>query len=65
MDGVVVRDDETGGGLDQDPGTTLILTETGWETTDYLEPDEDWGLQPDGSYLSPDGFTRTWPADAG
>jgi hypothetical protein len=61
-----VMQDRTDELLDEeDGGATLVLTEAGWETTDYLDPGDDWGRLPDGSYLSPDGLIRTWPAGAG
>jgi hypothetical protein len=41
-------------------GKTAMLTEEGWEETDYHEPDDDWRLLLDGSYLSPDRAMRTW-----
>jgi len=46
----------------QDAGSTLALGTEGWEVADYLDPEDDWRLQSDGSYLSPDGTIRTWPA---
>lgn len=63
MDGRVGQDEPIEYDIDdQDAGTTLILTETGWETTEYyMDPGDDWGLMPDGSYLSPDGLIRTFP----
>jgi len=45
-----------------DAGSTFALGGEGWEASDYQDPEEDWSLLPDGSYLSPDGTTRTWPA---
>lgn len=42
-------------------GTTLVLTEEGWEASQYIDPEDDWTLQTDGSYLSPNGLVRTWP----
>ena len=50
--------------IDSEPGTTAILTPEGWEVTDYVEPGDDWVLQGDGSYISPDGGIRTWPPEA-
>jgi hypothetical protein len=44
-----------------DAGSTFALGADGWEASDYLEPAGDWTSQPDGSYLSPDGLTRSWP----
>jgi hypothetical protein len=46
----------------QDAGSTFVLGSEGWEAADYLDPEDDWHLQPDGSYVSPDGTLRTWPA---
>ena len=48
----------------QEPGSTFFLGEEGWEASDYLDPADDWTLLPDGSFLSPDGTVRTWPAAA-
>ncbi len=45
----------------QDPGSTVALGPEGWESADYIDPDDDWNLLPDGSFLSPDGMLRTWP----
>lgn len=46
----------------QDAGSTFTLGGEGWEAADYLDPADDWSLLSDGSYLSPDGTIRTWPA---
>lgn len=66
MDGRVGQDEPIEYDIDdQDAGTTLILTETGWEATEYyMDPGDDWGRMPDGSYLSPDGLIRTFPQSA-
>jgi hypothetical protein len=45
----------------QDAGSTFSLGLEGWEASDYTDPEDDWKLLSDGSYLSPDGLTRTWP----
>jgi hypothetical protein len=45
----------------QDAGSTVALGPEGWEASDYLDPEDDWRLLPDGSFLSPDGKLRTWP----
>jgi hypothetical protein len=45
----------------QDPGSTVALGPEGWEAADYMDPDDDWNLMPDGSYVSRDGMFRTWP----
>lgn len=45
----------------QEPGSTCVLTEDGWEVSDYVDPGNDWSPLADGSYLSPDGAVRTWP----
>lgn len=37
------------------------LTEEGWEDMDFVEPADDWRQLPDGSFVSPDGKTRSWP----
>ena len=42
-------------------GTTLVLTDEGWEQADYIDPEGDWIPLDDGSYQSPDGRTRSWP----
>jgi hypothetical protein len=46
-------------------GATFILTPEGWEEVDFVAPGDDWGRQSDGSYVSPDGAFRTWPAGGG
>jgi hypothetical protein len=46
-------------------GRTSVLTVRGWEDSEYIEPDDDWVMLEDGSYLSPAGAIRTWPAAAG
>jgi hypothetical protein len=45
-------------------GSTFIIGVDGWEAVDYVDPSDDWSVQPDGSFLSPDGSTRTWPLSA-
>jgi hypothetical protein len=42
------------------PGTTVTLTDEGWEQVDYMAPDDDWTLEDDGAWVAPDGRTRTW-----
>jgi hypothetical protein len=42
-------------------GMTVILTDQGWEAADYVDPENDWTPLEDGSYLAPDGRTRSWP----
>lgn len=44
-----------------EPGTTRVLTTEGWEESLYIEPDESWELLDDGTWLSPDGRTRSSP----
>ena len=44
-----------------EPGTTVVLTTGGWESTAYVDPGDDWRPLDDGSYVSPDGLTRSWP----
>ena len=46
---------------DHEPGTTRTLTSEGWEEALYVEPDDTWRLLDDGSWLSPDERTRSWP----
>ena len=49
---------------EEEPGTTFVLTPEGWEAAGYIEPGDDWIVQADGSFESPDGTMRTWtPAD--
>ncbi len=43
------------------PGTTMNLTETGWERCAYVAPGDDWLVREDGSFVSPDERVRTWP----
>jgi hypothetical protein len=47
--------------MDLEPGSTRVLSESGWEEVDYVDPAEDWHLLGDGSWESPDGQTRSWP----
>ena len=61
MTGLIDRDGGEGGVDLEVPGTTFVLTELGWEAAEYTDPEEDWSTLEDGSYLSPDGTTRTWP----
>jgi len=51
-------EDELGGQAD---GSTFILGAEGWEAADFIDPEDDWRLLSDGSYLSPDGAIRSWP----
>jgi len=44
-----------------DRGTTRVLTVEGWEIVPYVDPEDDWELQEDGSWVAPDGITRSWP----
>lgn len=48
----------------QEAGSTFALGGEGWEATDYVDPEDDWTVMQDGSYLSPDGTCRTWPLAA-
>ena len=45
------------------PGTTAVLTAEGWESSEYVEPGDDWLAEPDGSLTSPDGSIRTWTTE--
>ena len=45
-----------------EPGVTRVLTEEGWEESRYIDPGDGWRLLDDGSWSSPDGHTRSWPA---
>jgi hypothetical protein len=62
MDELVTTDalaeDELDGQAD---GSTFILGAEGWEAADFIDPEADWRLLNDGSYLSPDGSVRSWP----
>ena len=62
MDEISTIDERAPDGPETEPGSTFILGDEGWEAGDYLDPEDDWSLQPDGSYLSPDGAIRTWLA---
>ena len=42
-------------------GRTMVLTEEGWEASEYVDPESGWTVMEDGSYRSPDGTFRTWP----
>ena len=44
-----------------DPGSTFTFGDEGWEPVDYVAPGDDWLVQVDGSFLSPDERTRSWP----
>lgn len=46
---------------DLEPGTTRVLTAEGWEEALYVEPEASWELLADGTWLSPDGRTRSAP----
>jgi hypothetical protein len=53
-------------GVDEDleaavEGSTFIFGSDGWESVDYVDPTAEWSLQSDGSFVSPDGTTRSWP----
>jgi hypothetical protein len=58
MGGIVRPEDEVELAV---PGTTVVLTDRGWEAAEYVDPDDNWMPQPDGSYVSPDGSLRSWP----
>lgn len=63
MDELTQLDERAEEDLDlQEAGSTFALGGEGWESSDYIDPDDDWSLLADGSYLSPDGTLRTWPA---
>lgn len=44
-----------------EPGMTRVLTPEGWEEALYVEPEDTWELLADGTWLSPDGMTRSAP----
>jgi len=63
MDELMTMDERAMDEIDpQEAGSTFVFGGEGWEIADYLDPADDWSLLPDGSYLSPDGTLRTWPA---
>ena len=43
-------------------GVTRVLTDEGWDDASYVDPADDWVLVDDGSWSSPDGRIRSWPA---
>ena len=43
-------------------GVTRVLTAEGWDDASYVDPADDWVLLDDGSWSSPDGQIRSWPA---
>jgi len=45
----------------QEAGSTFVLGTEGWEASGFVDPEDDWSLLSDGSYLSPDGNVRSWP----
>ena len=58
----IIVDDQRDEEVDElDPGRSFSLGNEGWEPVDYVVPGEDWVVQPDGSFLSPDERTRSWP----
>ena len=58
----IIVDDAAAEDLDAlDPGSTYALGSEGWESVDYVVPGDDWVVQSDGSFLSPDERTRSWP----
>jgi hypothetical protein len=46
---------------EQVPGTTVVLTSSGWESAAYVDPGDDWRPLEDGSWVSTDGLIRSWP----
>ena len=63
MDELMELDERAEEDLDvQEAGSTFAFGGEGWESSDYIDPGDDWSLLADGSYLSPDGTFRTWPA---
>ena len=62
MDGLEIQDEQAEADLDrQADGSTFVLGPEGWEIADFVDPEDDWRLLSDGSYLSPDGAMRSWP----
>ena len=47
---------------DVERGVTRVLTDEGWDDASYVDPADDWTLLADGSWSSPDGRIRSWPA---
>ena len=45
----------------QADGSTFILGPEGWETADFIDPEDDWRLLADGSYLSAGRGHPSWP----
>jgi hypothetical protein len=65
MDGNVAQDERTEFEMEPlEAGSTAVLTDAGWETALYVDPGDDWVRQDDGSYLSPDGRTWSFPPTA-
>jgi len=58
---IIVNDDTAFELDDLEPGATFVLGSEGWEPVDYVAPGDDWAVQSDGSFLSPDERTRSWP----
>jgi hypothetical protein len=54
------RDEDLDADFEAEPGTTRVLTSGGWEEAPYIAPGDDWELADDGSWVAPDGLTRTW-----
>lgn len=57
MDQLTDYPDRTGA-----PTSARLTGDGGWEEIDLVDPAPDWQELPDGSFLSPDGTIRTWPA---
>jgi hypothetical protein len=62
MEELIIRDERAEDEAEIEAlGRTMVLTEQGWETSEYVDPESDWSVLEDGSYGSPDGTIRTWP----
>ena len=63
MDELMTADERAEDELEaQEAGSTFFLGREGWEAAEYVDPADDWTPLSDGSWLSPDGTVRTWPA---
>jgi hypothetical protein len=62
MDELMTMDEQAEDELEsQEAGSTFVLGVEGWEASVFVDPEDDWSLLSDGSYLSPDATVRSWP----
>lgn len=62
MDELTIMDERAEDELEsQEAGSTFVLGVEGWEASVFVDPEDDWSLLSDGSYLSPDATVRSWP----